>query len=279
MRVGWWVLPLVAGCKYVDLRGLNVQKYLPEVRFDTMKVKQVDFRKMKVDFRFNVRNPYPVDLKLASFDYDLALEGKPFLESASEVGLDLAAGTDSPMVLPAQVRFRDVFDLVGELRGKDEIGYGLKGSFGVDTPAGVVTVPFDETGRFPTLQAPRIEPTGLAIAGVDLLRQRATVEVEVAVTNRARQHRYGMKDFAYGLDLAGRRVASGNLADLSVEPGTTERVTIPVTLDLRQVGATLVGAITQKTPLDVRLDADLQVETPLGAIPLQVDRSANLRPR
>lgn len=268
---------LLGGCHKIDLGNLNLKQYLPKVAFDKMKVERVDFQGMDTSFRFNVDNPYPVDLRLASFAYDLALEDNPFLNSTSADGIDLTAGTVSPMKLPARVEFQDVFRLVTDLQGKDDVGFQIKGKFGVNTPAGAVDVPFDESGRMPTLKAPKIEPKAVRVGRVNLLRQQATLEIDLGITNKAKSNAYGMKQFGYGLDLGGARVASGNLADLSVAAGATETVTLPIQVNLLELGSTVVSAITQKRPLDVRLDAGLSVETPLGNIPLQVDETTNLR--
>lgn len=275
------ILPLLtlAGCKKFDLGGIDIRQYLPKVRFQKMRIERVDWNGMDTNFRFQVENPYPVGLKLASFDYDLELQESPFLKSASQVGLDLAAGATSPMDVPARIEFADVFALVKDLNGSDEVAWGLAGTFGVDTPAGTVDVPFDQAGTFPTLKAPKIQPKAIRVSSVNLLRQVARVEVDLGVTNRALSHTYGMKDLAYGIDLGGARVADGTLADLQVAAGETTTVTLPVDLNLLQLGGTLVNAVTQKKPLDVRLDAGLKVNTPLGAIPLQVDETVNLRPR
>ena len=91
--------------------------------------------------------------------------------------------------------------------------------------------------------------------------------------------RYPRNMIGYGLDLGGRRVIDGDLAELSVPAGTTELRTVPVQLNLLQLGATVVNAVTQKKPVDVRLNAGLNVDTPLGLIPLDVDETVNLRIR
>lgn len=270
---------LASGCQKVDLGNMNLKQYLPKVSFDKMKVGKVDFQGLDANFTFNVENPYPVGLKLSSFAYDLALEEQQFLNSTSEAGLDLAAGTTSPMALPARIEFQDVFALVKDLKGKDDLGFNLKGNFGVGTPVGPVTVPFDESGRLPTLKAPKIEPSAIRVGKVNLLKQEATLEIDLGVTNRATSDVYGMKTFGYGIDLGGTRVADGDIADLSVAAGATEVVTLPVKVNLLNLGSTIVSAITQKKPLDVHLAAGLDVQTPLGAIPLNVDKTTNLQLR
>jgi LEA14-like dessication related protein len=273
-------LPLVlSACQKVDLGKVDVKKYLPKVTFDRMKVAEVDWSGMRADFTFDVENPYPVGLKLKSFAYDLALEEQQFLNSASDAGLDLGAASTSQMVLPARIEFADVFALVKDLQGKDDIGFRINGNFGVDTPIGPVTVPFDESGRMPTLKAPKIKPTAVRVGKVNLMQQSATLEIDLGVTNRALDAVYGLKDMGYGLDLGGTRIATGNLAEVAVAAGQTETVTLPVTVNLLSLGSTLVSAITQKKALDVRVDASMSVDTPLGGIPLSIDETTNLQLR
>jgi hypothetical protein len=57
----------------------------------------------------------------------------------------------------------------------------------------------------------------------------------------------------------------------SAKPGESGTISLPVTLNLLQLGATIVEAITQKTKLDVGLDATLAVGTPFGVVPLSID--------
>ncbi|MEZ4318951.1 MAG: LEA type 2 family protein [Myxococcota bacterium] len=281
MRYAAVLLPLVLvlpGCKkFPDLGGIKLQEFLPKVKFDRMKVDKVDFQGLDVTFDFDVENPYPVDLRLASFEYDLALEGSEFLQSRSDDGLALKASNTAKVKMPAHLGFAEVIQLVGDLNGKDDVGFGLRGKFGVDTPAGKIDVPFQEQGKVPMLKAPKIEPKAIRLAELKPLQNRAVLELDLAVTNKAATDVYSMKSFAYGIDLSGRRVLTGDLADVTVPAGATETRTIPISLDLLQLGTSLVTTITQKKPVDVRFDAGLDVHTPLGAIPLNVDETVNLR--
>lgn len=271
-------LTALPGCKkFPDLGGIDVKQALPTVRWDRMRVDHVDFEGLDVAFVFDVDNPYPVDMRLASFTYDLDLDGTGFLDGTSSDGLDVPASGSSKVRVPAHLGFADVVQLVGGLKGRDAVGFALKGDLAVDTPLGPVSVPYERQGDIPVLKAPGIEPKAVRLGSVELLQNRATVEVDVALTNHATSDAYGLHGFAYGIELGGKRVIDGALADLSVAAGATEVRTIPVTLNLLQLGTAVANAVTQKKPVDVRLDADLQVDTPLGAIPLAVDRTVSLR--
>lgn len=267
-------------CKKVpNLGGIDLQKYLPTVSYDRMRVDGVDFEGFDASFDFVVENRYPIDLRLARYDAGLSLEGNDFLQLTADDGFAIGASSSGTVKIPARIRFDDVIALVGGLKGKDEVGFQLAGKLGIQTPAGPIDVPFDQAGAIPTLKVPRIEPVGVRVAELKPLQNKARLEIDLAVTNQAKNNAYGMNDFAYAIDLGGRRVIDGRLDDLTVAAGATETRTIPVQLNLLQLGATVVDAITQKKPVDVRLDAGLAVDTPLGAIPLNVDEVVNLRVR
>lgn len=269
---------LTPGCKkFPDLGGIKLEDYLPKVKFDRMKVNEVDFEGIQAAFVFDVENPYPVDLELASFRYDLALEGQDFLDGTSDEGIKLIAADTAKVRMPARIAFADVFALGESLKNKEDVGFGLKGAFAVDTPVGPVSVPFDEQGRIPLLKVPQIEPTAVRLGTVNLLQNRATVEIDLAITNKAAGSAYGMQGFEYGIDLGGKRIINGDIVDLTVPAGATETRTIPVNLNLLELGTAIANAVAQKKPVDVRLDAGLSVDTPLGVIPLNVDRTVNLR--
>lgn len=274
------VLTLAPGCKKLpDLGGIDVERALPTVRWDRMWVDRVDFDGLDVAFVFDVDNPYPVDMRLAGFTYDLDLEGTGFLDGTSSDGLDVPASGSAKVRVPAHVAFADVLPLVGGLDGRDSVEFTLEGDLALDTPLGRVSVPYRRAGGLPVLKAPGIEPKAVRLGSVQPLQNRATVEVDVALTNRSGFHAVGLTGVAYGIELGGQRVIDGALDDLSVPPGATEVRTIPVTLNLLQLGTSVATAVTRKEPVDVRLDAALQVDTPLGVIPLAVDRTVSLRPQ
>ena len=54
-------------------------------------------------------------------------------------------------------------------------------------------------------------------------------------------------------------------------------MTIPVDLNLLQAGTAIVSAIKDRDKIKVRLDADLNVDTPFGVLPLDFDKSKLLQ--
>jgi hypothetical protein len=76
------------------------------------------------------------------------------------------------------------------------------------------------------------------------------------------------------MDLYGEEVANDKLAKLpDVPPGETEVVSLPVSLNLLQMGAAVITAIQKKDSVEVDLGATVDVVPPFGTVPLDVKES------
>lgn len=261
-----------AGCgKIGSLEDLGLDRFMPQVEFKRLKVDQASFTGLDTTFVFSVSNPNPIKVKLASFNYDLDLAGHDLLQGNQRDGLTLEAQGDSKIAFPVSITFAEIVKLVGDVSGKDELPFAFKGSIGFDTPLGAIKIPFQEKGKFPVLHAPKVRFQGVRVGKLDLLKQSATINVDLGFTHQG-GGALSLAGFDYDLTLGGRKVLEGLIEDAgSVAAGQEKTVSLPVTLNLLQVGATIVDAITKKTKMEVGLDAKLSVGTPLGPIPLQIN--------
>lgn len=269
------LLPLLftSGCP--KLGALDA--FMPKVQFKRLDVKEIDFRHIETDFVFNVSNPNPIRVNLGSFAYDLQLGGERLIQGNDTDGLALKASGDSKMTFPVNVVFMDLIKLVGGVTGKDTVPFAFKGSFGFNTPLGQIKIPFREEGNFPVLQAPKIAFKGVTVGKLDLLRQTATLTLNLGVSHQGGKP-VGLSGFDYAVKLGGRQVAEGLIAEVDDVPTGAERaIAIPLQINLLQVGATIVEAITRKTKLDVDLDAKLNVRTPFGVVPLSIDEKGQVK--
>ena len=267
-------LPLLAGCiktlpKLPDLSDLDK----PTVRMSEFKVQDADFTKLGTQFTFEVDNPYPVGIDLQTLNWKLAVSGHQFLDGAKDKGVAVDAGATSTVKFPVDIVFADVFAIAAESKGLDEIPWNIAGDVAIDSPIGPISVPFDEGGVFPALHKPQISLQKLRVAKLDILKQTATLELDVGVETE-QPSPLSFANFDYGLTLAGVDVASGAVDIQPIEGSGT--VTLPIDLKLLDLGATIVDAVTKKTELKVGLTADAGVESPLGVIPFHVDQSTKL---
>lgn len=260
------VLLLSTGCEVLG-------DYLPTVAFDRLDVQSVDWEGADAEFVFVVDNPNPVEIKLARFDYALSFADVSWLEGDDPDGLVLAASSGSELSLPLSLEFQSLYDVVQATRGLDTVPFGLDGSFGFDTPAGIVDLPYDADGGFPALRTPSFAFSKVRVE--DLGLTSATVAIDLDVDN---EHGSNLvfDNFAYGIEMSGTSVGSGTIANLGTVFGAeTGTLSIPIEIDFLDVGTAVYEAITTGE-VNLGLQASTDVETPFGVVPLSIDESGRV---
>jgi LEA14-like dessication related protein len=280
MRHLWMfaLLPVLGSscAKIGSLEDLGLDAFMPTVQFKRLKVTDLDFKRIDTDFVFSIENPNPIKVKLSSFSYDLDLAGNDLINGNQQDGLALEARGESKLVFPVGVVFADLFQLVGDLKGKDSVPFAFKGKIGFNTPLGEIKIPFQDTGDFPVIHLPRVGFKAVRVGKLDLLRQTATLNVDLGLAHDGGAA-LAFDGFDYHIDLGGRKVAEGVLEHLaSVAGGSEQVVSLPVQLNLLDLGATIVEAITKKTKLDVGLGATVSIGTPFGPVPFTIDERGNV---
>jgi LEA14-like dessication related protein len=249
----------------------ELEDFLPTVDFDTLDVEAIDFEGAEVDFVFAVNNPNPVDVGLSSFSYDFALAQVPLFDGDNEDGFDLVALGASELRLPVALNWQSTWESVQATRGQDEVGFGLGGHFGFDTPAGEARLPYQEEGSFPALRTPKFRLSNLRATRFNLLQGSAGLDLEVAVDN-AHGSTLCFDRFDYGIDINGQSLATGLVNTFEVDGATEGTITLPIDINLLTAGSTIVSAISGGGQLDVGLGADMDVETPFGILPLSIQQ-------
>ncbi|MCB9665697.1 MAG: LEA type 2 family protein [Alphaproteobacteria bacterium] len=274
------LVPLLAlsGCKGINLGNLpSLEELLPKVRFERMEVTGIDFEHVAVDFVLGIDNPNPIGLELASLGWALALDGEPFLDGKGTDRLAIAARGSSSIAIPLSVTYAALPGAIQALTGADGAPYALSTKLGFSTPLGEVSVPLRHEGTLPVLRAPQLSFQAVRLDGVDLLRQSATLAIDLGLTHdQASMLKF--TGFDYAFSLSGKALVEGKVAKLAEVPaGKVQTVTLPITVNLLQVGTSIAQAITTGGQVQVGLDATVTVGTPFGDVPLAIDETGKLR--
>lgn len=263
-------LVLSTGCEELD-------PYLPSVRFDELRVNEIDFEKADVDFAFVIDNPNPVEIDLASFSYALSLQEIQLLEGDDNDGTTLEAVGESELALPVLLDWTDTWDVVQATKGDDYVDFGLEGDFGFDTPLGRALLPYAEDGSFPALRTPKFTFKTFRVKSFDSSDYTAKVEIDLGVTNEHASSLF-FQDVDYTVKVDGEKIAEGLVPDLgSVDGATDGTVTLPLEVDLISSGSAAWDAIVNGEEADVGLLAEMDVDTPFGLVPLTVDESGQVQ--
>jgi LEA14-like dessication related protein len=254
----------------------DIEPYLPKVRFDHFDVSQISFDDADVDFVFAVDNPDPVSIDLSSFSYAFDLEDVNLLDGDDPDGMTLEAVGSSDLALPVHLTWQSVWETVQATRGLDNVGFGLKGDFGFDTPIGEAVLPYDAGGDFPAVRTPKFSFKKVHVRGIDVFSQTADIDVDLGVTN---EHASSLifDNFDYDLSLGGTHVANGNVDELGEAMGATEStLTLPVKVNLLHAGSAVWDALSGQGDLNIGLGATSDVDTPFGLLPLSLDESGRV---
>jgi hypothetical protein len=128
----------------------------------------------------------------------------------------------------------------------------------------------------PALRRPRFRLEGLRLAELKPTEDRARIALDLGVTNLGGSV-FSMKRFDYKLHLAGDKVAGGLVEALgAVAADTTQTMTLPIDLSLSGLGGAVVEAFTRKGRLRAKIKAGLQVGTPWGDVPLEIEEAEEL---
>jgi LEA14-like dessication related protein len=263
-------LALSVGCE-------ELEPYMPQVRFDQLEVKDINFERADVDFVFQVENPNPVEISLASFNYALGFEQTPLFSGDDSDGFELEAIGDSELRLPVGFGWTDAWNTVQAVRGEDFVDFQLDGEFGFDTPVGLAELPYAEDGSFPAVRTPKFSFKKVRVTKLNAWDQTADVEIDLGVDNDHGSSLF-FENFDYKLKFGDQQVATGLIPLLGEADGATESTqVIPVTVDLVNAGSTVWDALAGGGDLKVGLDATTDVDTPFGLLPLQLDESGNVQ--
>ncbi len=251
----------------------ELEPYLPVVHFDRLELQHVSFEDVATDFVFQIENPNPVGVDIASFSYALDLEAIEFLSGDNEEGLALPARGSTDLRLPVSLIFANVYDTIQATRGEDIVDFGLAGKFGFDTPLGPVQIPYDEAGGFPALRTPKFQLGKLSVDAVDLFGADLSLDLNV---DNDHESTLFFQQLAAVVTLNGESLVDGLLADFDVGGASTGTVSVPIHVDFLSAGLTLVNVIVDGGKVDVGFVASMDVDTPFGVVPLVVDEEALL---
>ena len=246
-------LSLLSGC--AALKNLAKKAFKrPTLTFKTARLSQASLADATVDLVYELNNPNPLGLDLASVDYAFFVEDKQVVAGTPSKGLNLAANGKSSLVFPANVRFADIAHVVQTFLTKDSARYRAQGSLGVKTPLGVINFPLEHEGTFEVPKIPQVQFNSPRITNVTL--QGATVEFPLVVKNR-NSFALPVAGIGGALKVAGANVGNLSTGDLGMlDPGGTRELTLPLKINFASA-LSAANALRSGGSAQVKLDGQL----------------------
>lgn len=242
------------------LLPVDLQPKIVEVR---PRITGVDLQSVQLAFEIDVKNPYPLNIAAPNLNYGLSIDGHSLISADAITGLAIPAGGVSTSVVPATVRFTDLWELAQGLSGANQAIYRLEGGVGLDTPGGLMNLPFVHEGILPILQAPkfsdiRVQPLDYSLSG-------AKIELDANVEN-PNMFGIGIRDLGYDLQIGSLRLAEV-LASAGDELGAEASGPVHLVgeVSMKEI---LAGLLEGFDPGGIQILPTGQIQTPYGAVDL-----------
>ncbi len=248
---------LVSSCTTIsELAGIKD----PEFEVNNVRLSNISFEQADLLMDINIHNPNNFTLKLAGFDYNLAIEKASFLKGKQDYKQTIKAKGDSNFKLPISLNYKDVYKAFEALAEKDEINYDVWLDFYFNLPViGKTSFPTVEKGVLPLPKIPVIEfdefkLDNLSFSGADL-------KLELIVEN-PNSFDMVMNKFNYDLNIDGKSWAKTVSAEKKkfLKKGKC-KLSIPVSLDFLTMGRTVYKSLTAKKPLEYNFSGEMDLKT------------------
>ncbi|MBN2382525.1 LEA type 2 family protein [bacterium] len=228
----------------------------PRVSFENMQVKDLSLFEGTMLFNLKVDNPNPIGLLLENVNYDLKLDNKDFIEGVLDKGINLKANGSEPFQIPVTVNFMKMFQNVAEFIKKDEVPYDLSGSFRVH----IFAIPFRVKGKLPIPKIPEISLQNVDVKNLSLTGAKLVFNLKLKNPNDFTVALNGLK---YGLSLGDKQVLSGETMEYkSIDKQGQSIMSIPLQLNILELGQTLYKNISQKKATSYSLQGSMNFDVP-----------------
>jgi LEA14-like dessication related protein len=232
---------LLAGCASVQRLAASVFAP-PRLHLERATVTEVDLEGSTIQLDFTVENPNDIGFRVASATWRLEVEGAAVAEGALPGGVALPARERSPFQLAARLRWGDVDRLVQRALRQPQVAYRAEGTIGVDTPVGVVTLPWSHRGELPSPRLPEVRLARVTVGMGSLTELELGLVLEIRNPNA-----FALPGAALHFDLLLNEVAVVSGGQATLEPVGAHgeaRLTLPLRISLLGAGraaATLHG--------------------------------------
>ena len=261
---------LASGCATLQQMAAKAFRK-PTLTFKNASLTDVSLGSTTVNLSYQLQNPNPFGLSLASVDYAFFVEGKQVVAGSPPGGLSIPASGSTVLVLPASVKFAELAPVLETFLTKDVAAYRAQGSVGVQTPLGIIKIPLSKEGTFPVPKLPQVALQSPRITRITV--SSATLEMPLLVTNQ-NDFPLPIAGLSAAVAISGSRVGTISSPDLgTIGPRAQLPVNLPLTVDFLQ--AMNAAAALQAGSAVVSLDAEIRSGP--AVIPIRLRQNVSFR--
>ncbi|HCT53050.1 MAG TPA: hypothetical protein DF712_11380 [Balneola sp.] len=234
----------------------------PELSVTKVSISDASLRDLELTFDIEVDNPNNVAIEVASYDYDFLISDNTFVSGSQSLNSQISSSAKSIIQIPVRFTYSELFETFSDIKDKDENGYELKSTIGIELPfLGFTEVPLQRSGTFPVIKAPKISASRLSVKDISF----ASADLEL-ILNIDNPNAFGvsLSDMEYNITINGLESISGKSNNLiQIDEKSSGIISVPVSLNFIQLGRSAYNLIKSDQPLEYSLSGNSNVSATL----------------
>lgn len=254
---------LLSGCA-----SLQQLVQAPSVSVAGVRMQDISFAAVTLDFDLQVHNPNAFGASLQGFDYRFVLQNNELFSGSSGNALSVPAQGNGHLHIPVKLNFKEIYALISETKSLDSLAYQVSGNV---KPGGLLAgfaLPFSKSGRLPNIRIPEVALGAIKVNKLNLSGADLNFSLKVKNPNA---FAFDIGKLNYAISLAGQSVASGISDKLASVPqkGSGE-ITLPIRISFAGAASSLVKALSGGS-IDAAVAGSADLATPFGQLALPLD--------
>lgn len=238
------------GCSTLQDIANSIQK--PALSVEDVRVTDFNFRQMELTYDVKIENPNSVAVQMLGYDYELEINDHTLVQGDQPEEIKIEASGASTFQVPMTLNFSDIYNTVQSLANADDASYHFLSHLTFDLPLlGRTELPISKEGNIPLLKVPDISIEDFQVENLSF--SSADLNLKLRFQN---PNGFGLdiNQLNYNLMINGNQWAEGTaLQNVHIKENGVTELTIPISLNLSQIGASAYRILTGAQQLDYQL--------------------------
>jgi LEA14-like dessication related protein len=237
---------------------------MPDLQSAKTVIDEITADSVKGKIIMRVKNSLPLTIDIDSLQYKVTLDGDTVTKGYDDSGIRIEANSNDEVTVPVKVNIRSFYKKVEQLES-DSADVGVHAVLYNHFPVvGSKAIPVNFTKKIYIPRLPEVEVEGVDLS--DLGLQGGKLQVKIKVTNYSAMP-YSVNGFTYrftmsdNIDLKGKSDQNFNFNKKG-----SEIITIPVDVDLKQVGEAAIKILFKSEDTPYTLAGNMHIVTNSAAL-------------
>lgn len=230
----------------------------PDLSIQDVRVTNMSLQDVELTFDIEVDNPNALAIDLSSYNYDLNINERSFVNGNATKGMEIGPQKSSTISIPVRLGYQELYDTFTGLRGQDETSYDFKAELGFALPVlGETKMPIQHEGTFPVVKVPRIDLGNLVVENISVTKADLSLNLQVDNPNA-----FGLiiDRLTYDLDVNGLISITGQtVRGLEISEKSDGTLKIPLTINFLNAGMAAYRILNGEENLEYNLEGSAAV--------------------